>query len=86
MEQPWESPEMSGPIRELRLLVAGTAVPNKEWDRSFFLIRLYGFMPLRPLLLWTLVYPYSVMKRNNQGEPPRFPQSRERMPNWERGL
>ena len=52
---------MSGPVRWVELLTAGTAVPNKGWDRSFFLIRLYGFVPLRPLLLWTLVFPYRVI-------------------------
>ena len=52
---------MSGPIGGLELLTAGTIVPNKEWDRSFFLIRLYGFMPLHSLLLWMLVYPYRVI-------------------------
>ena len=61
VEQPWESPEMSGPIGGLGLLAAGTAVPNKEWDQPSFLIRLYGFMPLHPLLLWMLVYPYRVI-------------------------
>ena len=61
VEQPWESPEMSGPIRGLELLTTGIAVPNKEWDRPPFLIRLYGFVPLHPLLLWTLVYPYRVI-------------------------
>ena len=61
MEQPWESPEVSGPVRGLGLLAVGIAVPNKEWDRSSFLIRLYGFVPLHPLLLWTLVYPYRVV-------------------------
>ena len=52
---------MSGPVRGLGLLAAGTAVLNKEWDRSSFLIRLYGFVPLHPLLLWTLVYPHRVL-------------------------
>ena len=52
---------MSGPIGGLELLAAGTIVPNKEWDRSSFLIRLYGFVPLHLLLLWTLVYPYRVI-------------------------
>ena len=52
---------MSGPIRGLGLPTAGTFVPNKEWDRSSFPIRLYGFVPLHPLLLWTLVYPYRVI-------------------------
>ena len=52
---------MSGPIGGLELLTTGTAVPDKEWDRSSFLIRLYGFVPLHPLLLWTLVYPYRVI-------------------------
>ena len=52
---------MSGPIRGLELLTAGITIPNKEWDRSSFLIRLYGFVPLHPLLLWTLVYPYRVI-------------------------
>ena len=51
VERPWESPEVSGPVRWVGLLTAGTAVPNKEWDRSSFLIRLYGFVPLHPLLL-----------------------------------
>ena len=31
VEQPWESPEMSGPVRGLELLTAGAIVPNKEW-------------------------------------------------------
>ena len=61
MEQPWESLEMSGPIGGLELLIAGTIVPNKEWDPSSFLIRLYGFVPLHPLFLWMLVYPYRVL-------------------------
>ena len=52
---------MSGPVGGLELPTAETAVPNKEWDRSFFLIRLYGFVPLHPLLLWMLVYPYGVI-------------------------
>ena len=34
----------------LELLIVGTIVPNKEWDQSSFLIRLYGFVPLHPLL------------------------------------
>ena len=61
VEQPWESPEMSGPVRGLELLAAGIADPNKEWDRSSFLVRLYGFVPLLPLLLWMLVYSYRVI-------------------------
>ena len=52
---------MSGPVRGLELLTTGTAVPNKEWDRSSSLIRLYGFVPLHPLPLWMLVYPYRVI-------------------------
>ena len=52
---------MSGPVGGLELLIAGTAVPNREWDRSSFLIRLYEFVPLHPLLLWTFVYPYRVI-------------------------
>ena len=52
---------MSSPIGGLELLTTGTTVPNKEWDQSFFLIRLYGFVPLHPLLLWMLVYPYRVI-------------------------
>ena len=61
VERPWESPEMSGPVRELELLTAENAVPNREWDQSSFLIRLYGFVPFHPLLLWTLIYPYGVI-------------------------
>ena len=61
VERLWESPEMSGPVGGLELLTAGTIIPNKEWDRSFFLIRLYGFVPFHPLLLWTLIYPYRVI-------------------------
>ena len=52
---------MPGPIGGLELLVMGTTVPNKEWVPSSFLIRLYGFVPLHPLLLWTLIYPYGVI-------------------------
>ena len=52
---------MPGPIRGLELLIAGIIVPNKEWVLSLFLIRLYGFVPLHPLLLWMLVYPYRVI-------------------------
>ena len=52
---------MSGPMRGLELPTTGIIVPNKEWDRSSFLIRLYGFVPLHPLLLWMLVYPYRVI-------------------------
>ena len=52
---------MSGPVRGLGLLTVGILVPNKEWDRSSFLIRLYGFVPLHLLLLWMLVYPYRVI-------------------------
>ena len=52
---------MSGPVREFELLTAGTIVLNKEWDRSSFLIRLYGFVPLHPLLLWMFVYPCKVI-------------------------
>ena len=52
---------MSGPVRGVELLTAGIAIPNKEWDRSSFPIRLYGFVPLRPLFLWMLVYPYRVI-------------------------
>jgi hypothetical protein len=52
---------MSGPVRGLELLTAGIVIPNKEWDQSSFLIRLYGFVPLHLLLLWTLVYPYRVI-------------------------
>ena len=61
VERPWELPEMSGPVGGLALLTMGTIVPNKEWDQSSFLIRLYGFVPLHPLLLWMLVYPYRVI-------------------------
>ena len=32
VERPWESPEMSGPVRGLELLTAGIFIPNKEWD------------------------------------------------------
>ena len=32
VERPWESPEMSGPVRGLELLTVGSIVPNKEWD------------------------------------------------------
>ena len=59
--RPWESPEMSSPVGGLELLTVGTIVPNKEWDQSSFLIRLYGFVPLHLLLLWTLIYPYGVI-------------------------
>ena len=52
---------MPGPIRGLELLITGTVILNKEWVLSSFLIRLYGFVPLHPLLLWTLVYPYRVI-------------------------
>ena len=52
---------MSGPIGGLELPTAGTAVPNKGWDRSSFLIRLYEFVPLHPLFSWILVYPYGVI-------------------------
>ena len=52
---------MSGPVRRLVLLTTGVAVPNKEWVSSSFLIRLYGFVPLHPLLLWTFIYPYRVI-------------------------
>ena len=41
---------MPGPIRGLELLIAGTIIPNKEWVLSPFLIRLYGFMLVLPLL------------------------------------
>ena len=58
---------MSGPVRGLELRTAGTAVPNKGWDRSSFLIRLYGFVPLHPLLLWTLVYPSRVLGAHPRG-------------------
>ena len=61
VERSWESPEMSGPVKGLELLTAGIVIPNKEWDRPSFLIRLYGFVPLRPLLLWMLVYPPRVI-------------------------
>ena len=61
VERPWESPKMSGPVRGLELLTTGIIVPNKEWNRSSFLIRLYGFVPLHPLLLWTPVYPCRVI-------------------------
>ena len=61
VERPWESPEMSGPVRGLGLLTMGNIIPNKEWDRSPFLTRLYGFVLLHPLLLWTLIYPYRVI-------------------------
>ena len=61
MERPWESPEMSGPIGGLELLVAGTIVPNKEWVPSLSLIRLYGFVPLHLLFLWTFIYPRRVI-------------------------
>ena len=61
MEWPWESSEMSGPIGGLELPAAGITVPNTEWVWFSFLIRLYGFVPLHPLLLWTLVYPYRVI-------------------------
>ena len=47
---------MSDPVRGFELLTAGTAVPNKEWDRSSFLIRLYGFVPLHPLLLYRVIF------------------------------
>ena len=52
---------MSGPVGGLELLTTGTIVPNKEWDRSSFLIRLYGFVPLHLLLSWMFVYPYRVI-------------------------
>ena len=52
---------MSGPVGGLELLTAGITIPNQEWVQSFFLIRLYGFVPLHLLLLWTLIYPYRVM-------------------------
>ena len=61
VEQPWELPEMSGPVGGLELPTMGIIVPNKEWVPSPFLIRLYGFVPLHPLLLWTLIYPYRVI-------------------------
>ena len=52
---------MSGPVRRLELLTAGIVIPNKEWDRSSLLIRLYGFVPLYPLFLWMFVYPYKMI-------------------------
>ena len=52
---------MSGQIRRVELPTAGNLFPNKEWVPSFFLIRLYGFAPLHPLLLWTFIYPYRVI-------------------------
>ena len=52
---------MSSPMGGLELLVMGTSIPNKEWDQPSFLIRLYGFVPLHPLLLQTLIYPYRVI-------------------------
>ena len=61
MERPWESSDMPSPIGGLELLTAGTIVPNKEWVPSPFLIRLYGFVPLHPLLLWTSIYPFRVI-------------------------
>ena len=51
---------MSSPVGGLGLLAVGTIVPNKEWVPSPFLIRLYGFVPLHPLLLWMFIYPYKV--------------------------
>ena len=30
MKRPWESSEMSGPVRGLELLTAGIIIPNKE--------------------------------------------------------
>ena len=50
-----------GPVRGLELLTTGIIVPNKEWVSSLFLIRLYGFVPLHPLLLWTFIYPFRVI-------------------------
>ena len=51
---------MSGQIGRLELPTTGNLFPNKEWVLSSFLIRLYGFVPLHPHLLWTLICPYRV--------------------------
>ena len=52
---------MSGPIGGPKLLTVGIVIPNKEWVRALFLIRLYGFAPLHLLLLWMFIYPYRVI-------------------------
>ena len=52
---------MSDRIGRVELPTMGNLFPNKEWVPSFFLIRLYRLVPLHPLLLWTLVYPYRVI-------------------------
>ena len=52
---------MSGPVKGHELPAARIIVPDKEWVQSPFLIRLYGFAPLHPLLLWTFIYPYRVI-------------------------
>ena len=52
---------MSGRIGRLELPTVGNLFPNKEWVPSSFLIKLYRFVPLHPLLLWTLIYPYRVI-------------------------
>ena len=52
---------MPGPIGGLGFLIVGIIIPNKEWVQSPFLIRLYGFAPLHPLLLWTFIYPCRVI-------------------------
>ena len=43
----------------VRGATVGVIVPNKEWDRSSFLIRLYGFVPLHPLLFMDALIPAS---------------------------
>ena len=52
---------MSGPMKGLELPTAGNLFPNKEWVPSSFLIKLYGFVPLHLLLLWTFIYSYRVI-------------------------
>ena len=51
---------MSDPVEGLELLTVGIIIPKEEWVQTPFLIRLYGFAPLHPLLLWTFIYPYEV--------------------------
>ena len=48
MKRPWESFEMPGQIEGLELPTVGIIIPNKEWVRAPFLIRLYGFAPPSP--------------------------------------
>ena len=49
---------MSDPVEGLELLTAGIIIPKEEWVQTPFLIRLYGFAPLHPLLLWTFINPH----------------------------